>query len=261
MTLQEQAWASASPATVLAELQRLHTLNVDGDRLTVSPPPGPRLTFQIKRYKPKLLELMGAGQTVQERIREAQERLGWKAPPTEESAEREAIQSEPAVSAAMIDFNPDSWAPTATPEWPTPVIDRRVLEEYCQHPEAQAFRRKLDRTTVVQLLCPACGKNLKGPRREIFAGKRSAVPWWPAESPVVPDPDAELDELAEWWSGVEGRLVDGAVFSPGVAILDATKARASLNEQIALWRLGEPDMGLSAQLKAHRAYLARQEAA
>jgi len=63
MTLQEQAWSSVSPANVLKELQSKHQIKVDGDKLIVMPAPSPRLSFQIRRYKPKLLELLGHGQT------------------------------------------------------------------------------------------------------------------------------------------------------------------------------------------------------
>lgn len=265
MTLQEQAWASASPTAVLAELRRLHTLAVDGEKLTVSPPPSPRLTFQIKRYKPKLLELMGVGKTIAERIQEAQQKLGWKSAPAspdqlERDEERRSIQAESAYRGKSITFSYEEWDKPVQPPWPTPVIDRRVMEVYCQHGQAQQYRRKVDGTVVVQVLCPDCGRNMKGPRGFVEPRKRSTVPWWPKDTPIVPDPDAETDALVEWWGGVENDLVDGGIFSQGETIIDAKKCRRSINELIGLWKLGCTDCGLKAQLWAHKRYLEASKA-
>jgi hypothetical protein len=256
MTLQEQAWASVSPATVLQELQQKHSLKVEGDKLIVSPPPSPRLTFQIRRYKAKLLELMGAGKTVQERIAEAQAALGWKVKPNYEDEERKTIQGEPEQSVGIaMDFDPaDTLEPEAQAPWPAPVVDRQVLEHYCQHEQAQHYRRKVNGEVVVQRLCPDCGRNMQGPRRFTKPSKRSAVPWWPEDTPVQPDPDAETDALVEWWAGIEGTLTDGCLWSLGVTVDHAATFRRSINELIGLWKLGDTDLGLKAQLTAHQRY-------
>lgn len=258
MTLQEQAWASVSPGNVLKELQSKHQLKVDGDKLIVSPPPGPRLTFQIRRYKQKLLELMGAGKTLAERITEAQQQLGWKTP--EDQEERLSIVTEGSYKGKAITFDPAELETTVQAPWPTPVIDRSIQQHYCQHKAAGEYRRKVEGTVVVQLLCPECGHNLKGPRRNKPYLKRTNIPWWPKDSQVIPDPDAHTDELVEWWATVEPAVTDGSTFSSGVTVIDARAFRATINEQIGLWRLGEPDLGLSAQLTAHRTYLKQLEA-
>lgn len=255
MTLQEQAWASASPQAVLAELQKLHKLTIEGDKIALDTAPSLRLAFQIRRHKPKLLELLGASKTIQERISEAQKALGWKDKPEVDYVERKAIQSEPELAKAIpCDFDPDTWEPTCAAPWETPEIDRSVKEFYCQHPEPKHFRRQVKGSVVIQLLCPECGHNLKGPRRYTPTGKRSTVPWWPEDSPVVPDPDAETDELVEWWQTAQAEITDGSIFSQGVKVDDASKFRERINELIALWRLGDPDFGLRAQLKAHKAW-------
>lgn len=278
MTLQEQAWASVSPGNVLKELQSKHQLKVDGDKLIVSPPPGERLTFQIRRYKQKLLELMGAGKTLAERITEAQEQLGWKvnkpsittpstklgetnlAEPNEGEEERLSIVTEGSYKGKAITFDPAELETPVEAPWPAPVIDRSIQQHYCQHKAAGEYRRKVDDTVVVQLLCPECGHNLKGPRRNKPYLKRTNIPWWPKDSQVIPDPDAPTDELVEWWATVEPAVTDGSIFSPGVTVANAKGFKASINELIGLWRLGEPDIGLSAQLTAHRTYLKQLEA-
>lgn len=261
MTLQEQAWSSVSPGNVLKELQSKHQLKVDGDKLIVSPPPGPRLTFQIRRYKQKLLELMGAGKTTAERIQEAQQQLGWEVPADDyQQEERLAIVTEGSHKGKAITFDPAELETPVEAPWPAPVIDRSIQQQYCQHKAAGEYRRKVEGTVVVQLLCPECGHNLKGPRRNKPYLKRINIPWWPKDSQVIPDPDAPTDELVEWWATVEPAVTDGSIFSPGVTVGDARSFRASINELIGLWRLGDPDHGLSAQLMAHKTYLKQLEA-
>lgn len=259
MTLQEQAWASASPGIVLKELQSKYVLKVDGDKLIVSPPPGERLTFQIRRYKVKLLELMGAGKTVQQRIREAQEQLRWDvSTDTYSQEERLGIVTEGSYKGKPITFDPAELETTVEPPWSTPEIKRD--KSLCSHPVPGYYRVKVDGRAVVKYLCPECGHNLKGPRRGTPPAKRSTVPWWPKDSQVTPDPDAATDELVEWWNSTEASITDGCTFSPGVTIGNAKQFKAAINEQIGLWRLGGAVTGFVSQLTAHRAYMRKQEA-
>lgn len=259
MTLQEQAWASVSPASVLGELKKAHTVKIDGDKLIVSPPPAPKLAWQIRHNKPKLMELLGHGKTLSQRITEAQEQLGWKT--VEEKEERLAIQTEHAYRDKCITFSYGAnESKLVEAPWPAPVIDRSIQQQYCQHRTAGEYRRNVDGQVIVQLLCPECGHNLKGPRSNKPYQKRTNIPWWPENSPVIPDPDAPTDELVEWWQTVEANVTDGSIFSPGITVGCSKQFKASLTELIGLWRLGDPDIGLSAQLGAHRAYLKQLEA-
>lgn len=261
MTLQEQAWASVSPDNVLKELQTKHQIKVDGDKLIVMPAPSPRLTFQIRRYKQKLMELMGAGKTTAQRITEAQQQLGWQTSTQDEDYsqdERLAIVTEASHKGKPITFDPAELETTVEPPWPTPVIERD--KSLCPHPIPGHYRVKADDKVVVKYLCPDCGHNLKGPRRSTPPAKRSTVPWWPKDSQVIPDPDAATDELVEWWATVEPSITDGCTFSQGIIVDNASRFKASINELIGLWRLGDSDHGLSAQLIAHRAYLKQLEA-
>lgn len=250
--LQEQSWSSVAPGAVLKELQAGYTLKIDGERLTVAPVPCPRLAFQIRRHKPKLLELLGVGKTVAQRVDEA-----WKARGVDTSSyqaqERESIRLETQFK-GPITFPAVEESPEVEPPWDTPVIER-IKQEYCQHANAGHYRVKVDGETQVKLLCPDCGHNLKGPRRFTEPKKRSTVPWWPKDSTVTPDPDAETDALVEWWASVECNLADGMIFSQGITVCDAIAFRRTMTEQIGLWRLGDPEHGLKAQLMAHKLYL------
>jgi len=260
MTLQEQAWASVSPANVLAELQSKHKIKVDGDKLLVMPAPSPRLTFQIRRYKQKLLELMGIGKTLAQRITEAQQQLGWKVTTDDDYSQEErlSIVTENSHKGKAITFDPAELETMVQPPWPTPEIERD--KSLCPHPVPGYYRVKVDGQAVVKYLCPECGHNLKGPRRGTPPAKRSTVPWWPKDSQITPDPDAATDELVEWWNNTEASITDGCTFSPGVTVGNARQFKASINEQIGLWRLGGAVTGFIAQLTAHRAYTRQQEA-
>ncbi len=249
--LQQQAWSSVSPESVLQELTRLHQLKVDGELLTVTPAPCPRLAFQIRRFKATILELLGAGKTREERCNEAWRRLGVD-PDTYQAKEREAIQQESNYKGLSMFPLPTESPPAMEPGW---GILKVIREEYCQHKEAAHYRVKVDGKAVVKLLCPKCGHNLRGPRRMAPVKKRTEVPWWPEGGPIVPDPDAQTDALVEWWDTVEANVTDGTVFSQGVTVMDARKFKQTITELIGLWKLGDPDLGLKAQLLAHKKHL------
>ena len=254
--MQEQAWASVSPSMVLQELTQSYQLKVDGDRLTVAPAPGPRLTFQIRRIKAKILELMGAGKTTRQRVDEA-----WKARgvdvDTYQVQERESYKLEASYK-GPITFPPMEESPEVQQPWETPIIER-IKQEYCQHTNAGHYRVKTEDGSQIKLLCPDCGRNMKGPRRFTEPKKRSTIPWWPKGSKVTPDPDAETDALVEGWSSVEADVADGCTFSQGIVIDDAGQFKQNITELIGLWKLGDPDHGLKAQLLAHKRHLQEQE--
>lgn len=250
--LQEQAWNSAKPESVLLELQKQYTIEATKDTIKVTPKPNERLCYQIKRYKPKLLELLGAGKTTRQRIDDAWRSMGVD-PDTYQAQERQAIQSEHDYKCTASFPVPQESPPVEAP-WPSPVIDR-VKQDYCQHLGAAHYRIKTDHGAVVKYLCPGCGHNMKGPRRFTEARKRSTVPWWPADAQVVPDPDAETDALVEWWNTVEGSIVDGMVISQAITITNAGTFKRTMTESIALWKFGDPDHGLKAQLQAIKKHM------
>lgn len=250
--LQQQAWDSVSPTSVLLELKTKYTIEATADTIKVTPKPNDRLCYQIKRYKSKLLELLGVGKTTRQRVDEA-----WKSkgidPDTYQAQERQALQTEDDFK-GPITFPMPQESPAVEPPWDSPVIIR-VKQDYCQHQAATHYRVKEDHGIVVKLLCPDCGRNMRGPRRFSEAKKRSTVPWWPVGSKVTPDPDAETDALVEWWNNIEHNIVDGMTLSRGVVVGDAVAYRRSMTELIALWKFGDPDHGLKAQLKAHKKHM------
>lgn len=249
--LQEQAWATVAPGMVLKELQTGYQLKVNGQSLTITPAPCPRLAFQIRRHKVTLLELMGAGKTREERCKDGWRKLGID-PDTYQVEERTCLQQKNDYKGIAAFPVPTETPDPGEPEW---GILKVIREEYCKHKDAQHYRVKDEGKIVVKLLCPECGHNLRGPRRMDSVKKRTDIPWWPKESPVQPDPDAETDALVEWWDTAEGNIIDGAVFCPGVTIANAGQFKRTMTELIGLWKLGESGAGLHAQLFSHKKYL------
>lgn len=272
--LRQQAWDTVKPETVLTELrQKRYQLRIEGQFLYVEPLPGERLTYLVRKHKPAILDLMGReahrdpytpekADPIKDAVLKLFRAHGWP----EGGKEREEIlqlgeafdtayqwRDMAGVRHAWVEIE-KFYRRQNSQDYLRPEELRELKEWGCEHSGAQLYRVRTTEGTVVKHLCPACGKNLKGPRREVKPRKRADIPWWPEGADALPDPDAEVDELIEWWGTVEHETVNNSTWSPGVTVLESNTFRQSINELVALWKLGDTAPGLEARLRAHKTF-------
>jgi hypothetical protein len=271
--LRRQAWDTVKPETVLVELrQKRYQLRLEGLYLLVEPNPCERLTYLVRKHKPALLDLLAReahrdpytpekANPIKESCLKLFRAHGW---PESGPAREEIIKLAEAFDACYQWHDMAGlrrcWAEIeqfyqkqAAQDYP-PEVSVEVQQWACEHTGAQHYRVRTTEGTLVKLLCPACGKNLKGPRRIVSPRKRSDIPWWNDDGQVQADPDAEVDELIEWWGTVEHETVDHSEWTPGVTVLESNTLRQKINNLIADWKLGGAAPGLEAQLRTHKAF-------